>query len=566
VALLVIFAFVAGAGTALSPCVLPVLPAVLSASAAGGRRRPLGVVIGLAVTFTVTIAGLGAVVDGVGLGDNALRTIAAVVLLVFGLVLIVPRLGALVEAPLSRLARFGPRSRGDGFRSGLAVGAALGFAYAPCAGPILAAVITVGAAAGRTVPIAIAYSLGTACVLLLLALGGRGVARRIGHGPTVQRVLGVVMVLTALAIATDLDVRFQTALASHFPDAVVNPTNALERSHAVEKRLADLRGEAKFAPMAHKSGAKLPDYGPAPDFTDTQRWFNSRPLHLAQLRGKVVLIDFWTYTCINCLRTLPYVRAWAERYKRDGLVVVGVHTPEFSFEHDAANVGKAIKVNHLPYPVVQDNKYGTWQAWGNEAWPAKYLIDARGHVRFAHFGEGEYGTTESAIRSLLAEAGARRLGGGVRVAKGEIADASDTPETYIGAARAERFQVKPHPGNDSYPGVSGRLHANQFALGGEWTVDDERAEAASAATLDAQVSGRSVYLVMSSRDGRPRTVDVALDGRPVAAAQAGADVHAGRVTVRGQRLYRLVALPRSGVHRLTLRFEPGVSGYAFTFG
>ena len=215
-ALLALFAFIAGAGTALSPCVLPVLPAVLSASAAGGRRRPLGVVLGLALTFTITIAGLGAVVDGVGLGDSALRTVAAVVLLGFGLVLLLPRLGARIEAPLSRLARFGPRDRGDGFLSGVAVGAALGFAYAPCAGPILAAVITVGAAAGTTVPIALAYALGSATVLLALSLGGRRVAgriRRAGRGPAVQRALGVVMVLTAVAVAADLDVRFQTALA-----------------------------------------------------------------------------------------------------------------------------------------------------------------------------------------------------------------------------------------------------------------------------------------------------------------------------------------------------------------
>jgi cytochrome c biogenesis protein CcdA/thiol-disulfide isomerase/thioredoxin len=555
VALLALFAFVAGAGTALSPCVLPVLPAVLSASAAGGRRRPLGVVLGLAATFTVTIVGLGAVVDGVGLGDGALRTLAAIVLLVFGLALVVPALGARIEAPLSRLARFGPRTRGDGFRSGLAVGAALGFAYAPCAGPILAAVITVGAAAGKTVPIAIAYALGTAVVLLALGTGGRGLLRRIGRGPAVQRALGGVMVLTALAIALNLDVRFQTALASHFPDAIVNPTNALERSQAVEKRLADLRGRTRFTPMAQTSGAKLPDYGPAPDFTGTQRWFNSKPLTLASLRGKVVLIDFWTYTCINCLRTLPYVRAWAERYERDGLVVVGVHTPEFSFEHDAANVASAIRANHLPYPVVQDNNYATWQAWGNDAWPAKYLIDARGHVRYAHLGEGEYRTTEDAIRSLLAEAGAARLGGDVRVRDGETAGRFDTPETYVGSARAERFQVKPANGTQRYPGVRGRLGANAFALGGTWTVDDERAEAGAGATMDANVRAKSVYLVMSSVHDAPRTVAVELDGKPLKT-----------VTVRAQRLYTLVRLPSSGAHRLTLRFGPGVSAYAFTFG
>jgi thiol-disulfide isomerase/thioredoxin len=444
------------------------------------------------------------------------------------------------------------------------VGAALGFAYAPCAGPILAAVITVGAAAGTTVPIAIAYAAGTAVVLLALSLGGRGVLRRIGRGPAVQRALGIVMVVTALAIAFNFDVRFQTALASHFPDAVVNPTGALERSSAVERRLADLRGSSRFAHAATRSG-KLPDYGPAPDFIGTQRWFNSRPLHLADLRGKVVLVDFWTYTCINCLRTLPYVRAWAERYKRDGLVVVGVHTPEFSFEHDAGNVETAIRANHLPYPVGQDNDYATWQAWGNNAWPAKYLIDARGHVRYGHLGEGDYDVTESAIRTLLAEAGAARLGGEVRVPKGEIAGADDTPETYVGAARAERFQVKPKIGTHTYS-APGRLAPNGFALGGTWTVDDERAQAGPGATLDANVHARSVYLVMSSAGDDPREVQVELDGRPIGAGAAGADVRDGRVEVRRQRLYRLVGLPSSGPHRLTLRLRPGVSAYAFTFG
>ncbi|MGZ8647691.1 MAG: cytochrome c biogenesis protein DipZ, partial [Solirubrobacteraceae bacterium] len=441
-ALLVLFAFVAGAGTALSPCVLPVLPAVLSAGATGGRRRPLGVVLGLAATFSVTIVGFGALVDGVGLGDSALRTLAAVVLLGFGLTLVVPRLGALLEAPLSRLPRLSARGRGDGLRSGLVLGAALGFAYAPCAGPILAAVITVGAAAERTVPIALAYSAGSACVLLALALGGRGVAgrvRRAGRGPVVQRALGFVMVLTAVAVAADLDVRFQTALASGFPSAVVNPTGALERSAAVERRLADLRGPPRFETAA--DSARLPVLGRAPDFTGTQRWFNTRggrPLSLARLRGKVVLVDFWTYTCINCLRTLPYLEAWDARYRADGLVIVGVHSPEFPFEQDAGNVAAAIKREGIKYPVAQDNALKTWNAWGNQYWPAHYLIDAKGEVRDAHFGEGAYDKTEMAIRALLVEAGHPNPGA-MAAPRGAVHPTrQSTPETYLGLARAER--------------------------------------------------------------------------------------------------------------------------------
>src|SRR4051794_20119177 len=273
ISLLVFFAFLAGAGTALSPCVLPVLPALLSAGATGGRRRPLGIVLGLSLTFTITIVGLATVVDGVGLGDSASRDIAIVALGLFGLAVAVPKLGDRVEAPLSRLSRFGPRSGGRGFWSGMLVGAALGFVYAPCAGPVLAAVVSVGAASGRSVAVGLAYSLGSAVVLLVLALAGRAVAdriRRAGRGPALQRTLGTVMIATAVAMAFQLDVRFQTAIANHLPAAVVNPTNSLETSSAAAKRLAELRPPSRFSHAATASRnpeAPLPDYGAAPGFT-----------------------------------------------------------------------------------------------------------------------------------------------------------------------------------------------------------------------------------------------------------------------------------------------------------
>src|SRR4051812_28805165 len=418
--LLLVFALIAGAGTALSPCALPVLPAILASSAEGGRRRPLGVVLGLSATFAITVIGLAELADGVGLGNEALRTVAIVVLLLFGIAVAVPAIGARIEAPLSRLARFGPRSRGDGFVSGLGVGAALGFVYAPCAGPILAAVISVSAVSGRTVAVAVAYTLGAAAVLLALALGGRRVVarlRRAGRGPALQTALGAVMVLTAVALLARVDIRLQTALAQHLGGGgiagfLADPAGGLERSTAVEHRLADLRGRARFAAADTPRGPRsaLPDIGPAPEFTGTQRWFNSRPLTLASLRGRVVLIDFWTYTCVNCIRTQPYLKAWDARYRDKGLTIVGVHSPEFGFEKNAGNVERAVRAAGLRYPVVQDNKLATWNAWGNQYWPAEYLVDANGHVRGAHFGEGDYGKTEREIRALLAEAGAKRVG------------------------------------------------------------------------------------------------------------------------------------------------------------
>jgi cytochrome c biogenesis protein CcdA/thiol-disulfide isomerase/thioredoxin len=574
--LLTAFALLAGAGTALSPCVLPVLPAVLSASATGGRRRPVGIAIGLAVTFAVTIVGLASVIDGVGLGPGATRTLAVVVLIVFGAAMALPSVSARVEAPLARLARFGPREAGDGFASGLVVGGALGFAYAPCAGPILAAVIAVGAASSRAVPVGAAFALGSALVLLALSLGGRALAGRLrgaAHGPGLQRALAAVLVLTGVAMATNLDVRFQSAIADNLPAALVNPTNGLETSHAVSSRLERLRGAPRFAVASAERGdgttePKLPRLGAAPEFVGTQRWFNTlggRPLTLKELRGRVVLIDFWTYTCINCLRTLPYLEAWDARYRADGLTIVGVHSPEFPFERDAGNVAAAIKREGIRYPVAQDNDLATWDAWGNQYWPAEYLIDARGQVRHAHFGEGEYDRTEMAIRALLREAG-HRDPGSLAAPRGVAHPTLEaTPETYLGRARAERFDPPLGAGTKTYA-PPGDLKTSHFALSGTWTVDDVAATAGGDAAIDAAIVGKDAYLVLSPPSGGVGQLLVQLDGRPSPADRAGADVHRGVVRVDRQRLYHLVSAPKAERHRLTLRVSPGVRAFAFTFG
>jgi cytochrome c biogenesis protein CcdA/thiol-disulfide isomerase/thioredoxin len=562
VALLTAFAFVAGAGTALSPCVLPILPALLSAGANGGHRRPLGVVLGLAVTFTIAVVALASLVDGVGRAGVAVRTIAIVVLAGFGLLLLVPPLADRLEAALSPLARLGPRGVGSGFWSGLGVGAALGFVYAPCAGPILAAVVSVAATQGasaRLVTIALAYAAGSAVVLLLLTLGGRRVAdriRRAGRGATLQRVTGGVMVLTAVAMLASLDVRLESSLADHLPAFVVNPATPLEDSGAVRRRLDDLRGPSRFA---QTKGSSLKDLGHAPEFTGNQRWFNTpgeRPLTLAGLRGRVVLVDFWTYTCINCLRTLPELKALDARYRGQGLTVVGVHTPEFAFEADAGNVRRAIRDEGLRYPVAQDNGYKTWDAYGNQYWPAQYLIDARGHIRYVHFGEGGAEETQAAIRSLLAEAGDRRLGPLARP-KVEVPSRLATPETYVGSTRAQGWypeNTNP-PGPRDFPAPPGDLPLNAFALRGVWTIEPDQGTAGAGAGITATIQARKVYLVLSSKGDRPRELTVRIDGRKTRS-----------VTVRGQRLYELAALPSVGQHRLDLDFSPGLSAYAFTFG
>lgn len=578
-----VFAFVAGAATALSPCVLPVLPVALSAGLTGGRRRPLGVVAGLTSSFAFAIVALVYVIDVLGLPDDLLRNVAIAVLAGFGVALLVPALTARVEGWISRAVP-APRRRhaGEGFGSGLLVGLSLGFVYAPCAGPILAGVITVSASqpftAGR-LGVAVAYAVGSGVVLYALLIGGRRVTGRIArHAGRLQMAMGATMVAVALLMLADYDTRFQTAIADDLPSFLVNPSGALERGEGVAERLADVRGDDdRPSPLASPQagretgrGSSLPVLGIAPDFTGTQRWFNTpgdRPLSLRELRGRVVLVHFWTYTCINCIRTLPHLRAWDERYRDRGLTIVGVHTPEFPFERDAGNVADAIDQSGLRYAVAQDNDYATWDAYANRYWPAKYLIDARGRVRYTHFGEGAYDETERAIRELLSEAGREPPARRARARASRAARGVTTPESYLGAARADRFVNGPIvPGAQTFQPPAAGLPLDHLAYEGRWRIDADAATAVRGARLHLGFGARRVFLVLGSRGDRPRTVRVLLDGRPLPERLAGPDVRDGRVTVAEQRLYRLVDLGRVGGHVLTLELAPGVSGYAFTFG
>ncbi len=583
-ALLILFGFVAGAGTALSPCVLPVLPIALSAGATGGRRRPLGIVVGLAVSFTFATVALVYVISALGLPNDFLRKLAIAVLLGFGVVLMVPKLAARVEAWLSRFAsRAGVSGGGgDGFWSGTAVGASLGLVYAPCAGPILAGVITLSASqpftAGR-LAVALSYGLGSAVVLYLLMLGGRRlIAPLARRGGGLQIAMGAVMVVVALAMWGSYDVKFQNQIASSLPSFLVNPTEGIEDSAAAQSALSDVRGEsphgvggaAASAPQpktAADGRTSLPVLGPAPEFVGNERWFNTpggRPLTLSSLRGRVVLVDFWTYSCINCLRTLPYLTAWDRKYRKAGLTIVGVHSPEFPFEKEASNVEEAIGRNGIHYPVAQDNELATWTAYGNQYWPAEYFIDAKGRVRYAHFGEGEYGKKEQIIRQLLGEAGRRVPEDETQVHAVAPSATVTTPETYLGAARAERF-TNPmlSPGSHDFKAPAS-LPANEFAYHGRWRISLDSATA-EGGSLDLDFGARRVYLVLGSA-GHPRTMRVLLDGQPISSAAAGSDVRGGVVRITAQRLYNLVDLPRVEEHVLTLVPQAGVTGYAFTFG
>jgi len=556
------FAVLAGAATALSPCVLPVLPVALAAGSTGGRRRPLGVAIGLAGAFALAAVLLTRALDALGLPGDSVRALAIAVLAGFGIALVVPRLGAALEGRLSRLGRHGVAAgRGDGFRSGLVLGASLGLVYAPCAGPILAAVVALDAAvSAERLALGLAYGIGAAIALLAVMTLGRSLTRRLApYAGRLQQGFGVVMVAVAVLLAAGADRDFQAAIADDLPAVLVNPSGELEETGAVRRSLARVRGDAAPRAAERRAGEPLlDDDGPAPEFTGIARWLNvpdGREPSMRALRGSVVLVDFWTYSCINCLRTLSHLRSWDDRYRAAGLTIVGVHTPEFAFERRESNVRDAIAANRLRYPVALDNDYGTWNAWGNQYWPAKYLVDARGRVRYWHFGEGEYDRTERAIRALLAEAGrAPGAEGAGRVVGERAAAGVTTPETYLGWERAHGFAERPQPGTRDFGDATAAPRQDGFALRGTWTIEDERAIAGAGARIDAHVGARRVFLVMGSRD-RERRVRVLVDGRTVRT-----------VRVRAQRLYRLLDFGRVEQRVVTIELDPAVAAYAFTFG
>lgn len=420
-ALLLFFAFLSGVVTIFAPCIWPILPVILSAGVSGGDRKPFGVVAGLMVSFTFFTLTLSYLLKILPIDPDALRFFAVVVISLLGLFLAVPILGRYLEAVASRFSGLGSLSKvGRGFKGGFVTGFALGLIWSPCAGPILATVATLAATQSLTLAIvlvAVAFVAGVGLPLLILAILGQRIlnrTRRLSpYTGRIQQFFGVVMILAALAIYTGYDQVLQTRFANFCSANGITFLERFQTNAIVTEQLATLRNPEKNnllpAPSIRKSvevSSGLEDLGPAPEFAGIINWLNiDHPLTLRELRGKVVLVDFWTYSCINCIRTLPYVTAWYERYKDRGFVVVGVHTPEFEVEKKTANVADAIEKHRITYPVAQDNDYATWKAYDNQYWPAFYLIDANGFLRRVHFGEGDYNEMEAAIQSLLQESG-----------------------------------------------------------------------------------------------------------------------------------------------------------------
>ena len=545
--LLIVVAFVAGIVTAVSPCVLPVLPIVLAGGATGGPRRPFAIVAGLVVSFTVFSLTAAALLSALGLPDDLLRDLAIAVVVLVGLSLVWPRLGDLLGRPFYALARRRPGDTSGGFVLGLS----LGILFTPCAGPVIAAVATVAATQSFSVEaflITLAYGLGAGVVLLGIAVAARlGMSLRSvrAHAPVIRRALGVAILAVAVLMIYGVDKRLQTRVPEY-----TRALQGLEESAAAQDELEELVGAPGLA-----EEARLDDFGLAPEFQAIQAWINSEPLTMESLRGKVVLLDFWTYSCINCLRTLPHVKAWDAAYRDDGLVIVGVHTPEFAFEREPDNVRRAVREHGIDYPVALDPEFGTWQAWQNRYWPAKYFVDRRGHLRYAHFGEGDYEESEQVLRQLLAEDD-----DDAALVSGEIEDetptGAQTPESYLGYERLDRFVgSRIEPNREAAYTIPQFVPLHGLAYGGRWTVEDERIVAGRDARLRLHFKGSNVFLVLGTA-GDDETVEVTLDGE-----------RAGTATVTQDDIYTLARIPgEKRDHVLDLRFSPGTEAYAFTFG
>jgi cytochrome c biogenesis protein CcdA/thiol-disulfide isomerase/thioredoxin len=577
--LLLLFSFLAGLVTILAPCIWPVLPIVLSSSIAGGKghQRPLGITLGVMLSFTLFTLSVSSLVHLFHLDPNVLRIVAVIIIAFLGLTMMIPALGATVELLVSRLSNiFGQSSQqntGRSFLPGFITGLSLGVVWSPCAGPILATIATL-AATGQVslsvILVTIAYVTGVGIPLFAFAYGGqqfisraRGVNK---YTRRIQQAFGVLMILAAVAIFTNYDQTLQLQLLNKFP-ALGTAINGFENSQVVKNQLDQLKG--KVSTQTENTSDLFNADISAPDFVGITKWLNTdKPISIKDLRGKVVLVDFWTYTCINCIRTLPFTTSWYEKYKDEGFVVIGVHTPEFQFEHDTNNVLNAIKRYNIHYPVAQDNDYATWNNYSNAYWPAEYLLDGNGKIRRTHFGEGEYDQTEKAIQELLKETG-KKVDTPLIKMPDQTPIGTMSPETYLGSRRMQYY----FPTENTSPGtrtfsLSDNLIQNTFSLGGEWTITDEYAVTGKNAIVNYNFNASKVFIILRPGNTKENKVKVYLDGKVIDPARAGRDVKNGEITVETDRLYNVVDLhDKTENHILKLEFKsPGIQAFTFTFG
>ncbi len=568
---LLVLAYLGGVLTIVSPCILPVLPFVFARADQPFVRAGLPLLLGMAITFAL-VASLATVGGSWAVHANQYGRLAAMALLaLFGLTLIFSSLAERLTRPLVALGdHLSTHTAGQQGHPGasLLLGMATGLLWAPCAGPILGLILTGAAikgASANTTFLLLAYAAGAATSLAAaLLIGGRVFAamkRSLGAGEWIRRGLGVAVLAGVVAIGLGLDTGFLTRIS-------------LASTAGLEQVLVEKVNPRQAPKPVAVAGSSLAIEGNFPSLNGASLWLNSPPLTPQQLRGKVVVVDFWTYSCINCLRALPYVNAWAAKYKDHGLVVIGVHAPEFAFEKDEANVRRAVKDLSIPYPVAMDNDLTIWQAFNNQYWPADYFIDAQGRVRGHAYGEGDYDKSERIIQQLLAEAGFQNVPGGLVDPRAGGAQAApdmkeiQSPETYIGYSRADNFRGRTYQDTPHLYAAPGSYERNQWALSGNWTIHDERAELNKApGKIIFRFHARDLHLVLGPGD-KPVRFRVTLDGKPLGSMH-GADSDAdGNGIVTSQRLYQLIRQQGPVADRtFAIEFlDPGVQAFSFTFG
>jgi cytochrome c biogenesis protein CcdA/thiol-disulfide isomerase/thioredoxin len=571
---LVLIGLVGGIITGLSPCVLPVLPVIFfgggagSASpgsagtgsagtgSAGTGRRPYLIVLGLTLSFAVFTLFGSWILSSLHLPDDAIRWVGLVLLVLVGLGLLIPPIGHLIERPFYR---FPQRLTGVG-GNGFVLGIALGAVFVPCAGPVLAA-ITVAGATGhiglRTVGLTLGFAVGTAIPLLAFALAGRGISQRLGafrrHQSAFRAISGAVMIVLAVALTFNLSDIIQRDI----PNYTQAVGNSVEKGAAAAPHqgggsnsvsLQDCQTAAEYG------GSGLEDCGPAPAFAGIQQWLNTpggKPVTMASLKGKVVLVDFWAYSCINCQRELPHVEAWAKAYAADGLEVVGVHTPEYAFEHVPSNVAAGAQRLGLTFPVAIDNTYDTWNAYDNQSWPASYLIDASGHIRHISIGEGDYPGEERLIRSLLIAARpAITLPKATGVPDTTPDNPDQSPETYLGAERQQYYGggLEYQTGLFTLPAT---ISPGTFSLSGAWSIGQESITAGKGAGITLAYDASDVYL------------DIGGTGTLTVSSGAVSKV----ISVSGAPdIYTVATKQPAQAGSVTIKVSPGLTAYSFTFG
>lgn len=624
--LLLMLAFAGGILTIVSPCILPVLPFVFSRADQRFRESGLPLLAGMALTFAVMASLAAAAGTWIVRANQIGRYAALVIFAVLGVSLLFPAVAEYLSRPFVRLGSKvqGHNAETPSVGRSVLLGISTGLLWAPCAGPILGLILTGAAIQGASLHsllLLTSFAAGAACSLaLVLLVGGRvlnTLKRSLGIEKWVRRGIGVAVLLGVIAIAFGWDTGalarislgetsgLEQGLVDHVrpapqetasnvsadavmslkantaPDPAANSPASVVSSDGVLSMKAVNTGAAMISMKG--SLAALPaipagNEGTLPSLNGAIAWLNSPPLTREALAGRVVLVDFWTYSCINCLRSIPYVEAWAEKYRAAGLVVIGVHTPEFAFEKDLSNVRKAVKDLKITYPVAVDSNYAIWKAFHNEYWPAHYFIDANGYIRYHHFGEGEYDKSEGVIQQLLKEKNSNLQLSGLVNVKGSGAEAApdmndvESPETYIGYERQENY-VSPEkiasgvPANYTAPG---RLDVNNWALAGQWNVEAEKAALVSApGKIVFRFHARDLHLVLGpGPNGKPVRFRVLLDGT-APMDDKGVDVDSGgNGTVTGYRLYQLIR-QKGKVEDRTFEIEfldPGVQAFSFTFG